>query len=184
MASRGGFWSLWEENQSAHLWKKANQGDQGAVDQSVYLAHGKMLEEIIKQIIYEPLEYSAEISNSQQGFVKNKSCQTHLISSYDRAISLVERQWISYILAQWGFWHGLAPPSLDAKEKAAHHELLPLVSPLCGGRHRVPRGVFVNPFGMGERGQGVSKGGEVGSQGFNMLMAGGGDSWRKGEAAQ
>lgn len=72
--------------------KRQNQGDQEAVDQSVYLAHGKMLEEIIKQIIYEPLEYSVEISNSQQGFVKNKSCQTHLISSYDRAISLVERQ--------------------------------------------------------------------------------------------
>lgn len=72
--------------------KKANQGGQGAVDQSVYLEHEKMLEQIIKQIIYEPLEYSTEISNSQQGFVKNKSCQTHLISSYDRAISLVERQ--------------------------------------------------------------------------------------------
>lgn len=48
----------------------------------------------------------------------------------------------------------------------------------------MPRGVFVNPFGMGERGQGVSRGGAVGSQGFSMLMAGGGESWRKGEVAQ
>lgn len=79
----------WE---NAHLGKKAKQGDQGAIDQSTYLVHGKMLEEIIKQIIYEPLECSMEISNSQQGFVRNKSCQTHLICSYDRAICHVERQ--------------------------------------------------------------------------------------------
>lgn len=72
--------------------EKGKPGSHGAIEQSVYLAHGKMLEEIIKQIIYEPPEYSAEISNSQQGFVRNKSCQTHLISSYDKAISLVERQ--------------------------------------------------------------------------------------------
>lgn len=55
--------------------------------------------------------------------------------------------------------------------------------PAVGGTE-CPAVFFVNPFGMGERGQGLSRGGEVGSQGFTMLMAGGGESWRKGDVAQ
>lgn len=91
---------LWQGGEAPVFWERMSkvpvfgkrQTREPRSYRTVYLAHGKMLEEIIKQIIYEPPEYSAEISNSQQGFVRNKSCQTHLISSYDRAISLVERQ--------------------------------------------------------------------------------------------
>uniref|UniRef100_A0A670J7Z7 Reverse transcriptase domain-containing protein n=1 Tax=Podarcis muralis TaxID=64176 RepID=A0A670J7Z7_PODMU len=51
---------------------------------------GKILEQIIKQTVCEHLERNAVITNSQHGFLKNKSCQTNLISFFDRITSLVD----------------------------------------------------------------------------------------------
>uniref|UniRef100_A0A670KF32 Reverse transcriptase domain-containing protein n=1 Tax=Podarcis muralis TaxID=64176 RepID=A0A670KF32_PODMU len=51
---------------------------------------GKILEQIIKQTVCEHLERNAVITNSQHGFLKNKSCQTYLILFFDRITSLVD----------------------------------------------------------------------------------------------
>uniref|UniRef100_A0A670HT18 Reverse transcriptase domain-containing protein n=1 Tax=Podarcis muralis TaxID=64176 RepID=A0A670HT18_PODMU len=51
---------------------------------------GKILEQIIKQTVCEHLERNTVITNSQHGFLKNKSCQTNLISFFDRITSLVD----------------------------------------------------------------------------------------------
>uniref|UniRef100_A0A670K9H8 Reverse transcriptase domain-containing protein n=1 Tax=Podarcis muralis TaxID=64176 RepID=A0A670K9H8_PODMU len=51
---------------------------------------GKILEQIIKQTVCEHLERNAVITNSQHGFLKNKSCQTNLLSFFDRITTLVD----------------------------------------------------------------------------------------------
>uniref|UniRef100_A0A670HPH4 Gypsy retrotransposon integrase-like protein 1 n=1 Tax=Podarcis muralis TaxID=64176 RepID=A0A670HPH4_PODMU len=51
---------------------------------------GKILEQIIKQTVCEHLERNVVITNSQHGFLKNKSCQTNLISFFDRITTLVD----------------------------------------------------------------------------------------------
>uniref|UniRef100_A0A803SNX3 Reverse transcriptase domain-containing protein n=1 Tax=Anolis carolinensis TaxID=28377 RepID=A0A803SNX3_ANOCA len=51
---------------------------------------GKILEKIIKEVVCEHLETNAVIANSQHGFTKNKSCQTNLISFFDRVTSWVD----------------------------------------------------------------------------------------------
>ena len=50
---------------------------------------GEILEQIIKNSICKHLENNAVITRSQHGFVKNKSCQTNLISFFDQVTSLV-----------------------------------------------------------------------------------------------
>uniref|UniRef100_A0A803TIT8 Reverse transcriptase domain-containing protein n=1 Tax=Anolis carolinensis TaxID=28377 RepID=A0A803TIT8_ANOCA len=51
---------------------------------------GKILEKIIKEVVCKHLETNAVIANSQHGFTKNKSCQTNLISFFDRVTSWVD----------------------------------------------------------------------------------------------
>uniref|UniRef100_A0A803SSL5 Reverse transcriptase domain-containing protein n=1 Tax=Anolis carolinensis TaxID=28377 RepID=A0A803SSL5_ANOCA len=51
---------------------------------------GKILEKIIKEVVCKHLETDAVIANSQHGFTKNKSCQTNLISFFDRVTSWVD----------------------------------------------------------------------------------------------
>ena len=51
---------------------------------------GKIFEQIIKKSVCKHLENNAVITRSQHGFVKNKSCQTNLISFFDRVTSLVD----------------------------------------------------------------------------------------------
>uniref|UniRef100_A0A803SKS9 Reverse transcriptase domain-containing protein n=1 Tax=Anolis carolinensis TaxID=28377 RepID=A0A803SKS9_ANOCA len=51
---------------------------------------GKILEKIIKEVVCEHLETNAVIANGQHGFTKNKSCQTNLISFFDRVTSWVD----------------------------------------------------------------------------------------------
>uniref|UniRef100_A0A803T918 Reverse transcriptase domain-containing protein n=1 Tax=Anolis carolinensis TaxID=28377 RepID=A0A803T918_ANOCA len=51
---------------------------------------GKILKKIIKEVVCEHLETNAVIANSQHGFTKNKSCQTNLISFFDRVTSWVD----------------------------------------------------------------------------------------------
>uniref|UniRef100_A0A803TIG3 Reverse transcriptase domain-containing protein n=1 Tax=Anolis carolinensis TaxID=28377 RepID=A0A803TIG3_ANOCA len=53
---------------------------------------GKILEKIIKEVVCEHLETNAVIANSQHGFTKNKSCQTNLISFFDREVTSVVPQ--------------------------------------------------------------------------------------------
>jgi len=51
----------------------------------------KILEQITKQTICKPLEDNKKMSDSQHGFVRNKSCQTNFISSCDRVTGFVDR---------------------------------------------------------------------------------------------
>uniref|UniRef100_A0A803TJS6 Reverse transcriptase domain-containing protein n=1 Tax=Anolis carolinensis TaxID=28377 RepID=A0A803TJS6_ANOCA len=51
---------------------------------------GKILEKIIKEVVCEHLETNAVIAKSQHGFTKNKSCQTNLISFFNRVTSWVD----------------------------------------------------------------------------------------------
>lgn len=51
---------------------------------------GKILEKIIKESICRHLERNDVINNTQHGFLKHKSCQTNLISFFDRVTSLVD----------------------------------------------------------------------------------------------
>lgn len=51
----------------------------------------KILEQITKQTICKPLEDNKKMSDSQHGFVRNKSCQTNFIFSYDRVTGFVDR---------------------------------------------------------------------------------------------
>uniref|UniRef100_A0A803TVT0 Reverse transcriptase domain-containing protein n=1 Tax=Anolis carolinensis TaxID=28377 RepID=A0A803TVT0_ANOCA len=51
---------------------------------------GKILEKIINEVVCEHLEINAVIANSQHGFTKKKSCQTNLISFFDRVTSWVD----------------------------------------------------------------------------------------------
>lgn len=50
-----------------------------------------MLAQIIKQAICKHLEDNAIIAESQQGFVKNRSCETNLVSSFDKGATLLEK---------------------------------------------------------------------------------------------
>ena len=52
---------------------------------------GKILEHIIKWTLCKHLENNAVITRSQHGFVKNKSCQTNLISFFDQVTSLIDK---------------------------------------------------------------------------------------------
>ena len=52
---------------------------------------GKILEQIIKQSLCKHLENHAAITRSQHVFVKNKSCQTNLISFFDRVTSPMDK---------------------------------------------------------------------------------------------
>uniref|UniRef100_A0A803TJV1 Reverse transcriptase domain-containing protein n=1 Tax=Anolis carolinensis TaxID=28377 RepID=A0A803TJV1_ANOCA len=51
---------------------------------------GKILAKIIKEVVCEYLETNAVIANSQHGLTKNKTCQTNLISFFDRVKSWVD----------------------------------------------------------------------------------------------
>uniref|UniRef100_A0A674JL29 Macro domain-containing protein n=1 Tax=Terrapene triunguis TaxID=2587831 RepID=A0A674JL29_9SAUR len=51
----------------------------------------KIMEQIINQSVYKHLEDNKVISNSQYGFVNNKSCQINLIAFFDRVTSPVDR---------------------------------------------------------------------------------------------
>uniref|UniRef100_K7EZJ1 Reverse transcriptase domain-containing protein n=1 Tax=Pelodiscus sinensis TaxID=13735 RepID=K7EZJ1_PELSI len=68
---------------------KNNTGDYRPV--SLTSVPGKIMEQIVKESICKHLEDNKGIGSSQQGFVKNKSCQTNLIAFFDRITSLVEK---------------------------------------------------------------------------------------------
>ena len=50
----------------------------------------KILEQIAKWSLCKHLENNAVITRSQHGFVKNKSCQSNLVSFFDQVTSLVD----------------------------------------------------------------------------------------------
>ena len=84
------FLKSWEMSEVPDDWRSANvdpiykkgkkeePGNCRAV--SLISIPGKILEQIIKWSLCKHLENKAVITRSQNGFVKNKSCQTNLIS--------------------------------------------------------------------------------------------------------
>ena len=57
---------------------------------SLTLELGKVLEQIIKQAMCKHLEENVVRNKSQHRFLRDKSCQTNLISLFDRVTSLVD----------------------------------------------------------------------------------------------
>lgn len=51
---------------------------------------GKLLEQIIRQHVFEHLDRNSLINRSQHGFMPNKGCQINLISFNDRVTRLVD----------------------------------------------------------------------------------------------
>uniref|UniRef100_A0A803SMX6 Reverse transcriptase domain-containing protein n=1 Tax=Anolis carolinensis TaxID=28377 RepID=A0A803SMX6_ANOCA len=94
------FESSWRTGQVPADWRRANvvpifkEGKKNDPNNyrpvSLTSIPGKILEKIIKEVVCEHLETNAVIANSQHGFTKNKSCQTNLISFFDRVTSWVD----------------------------------------------------------------------------------------------
>ncbi|CAM5075370.1 unnamed protein product [Eretmochelys imbricata] len=82
----------WERANIVPIYKKGNKDNpENYRPVSLTSVSGKIMEQIIMQSICKHLEDNKVISNSQHGFVKNKSCQTNLIAFFDRVTSLVDR---------------------------------------------------------------------------------------------
>lgn len=69
--------------------KKKDPGNYKPV--SLTLIPGQILEQIIKQSIYNHLEEQKLVGSNQHGFVKSKLCQANLISFYDRVTGHVDK---------------------------------------------------------------------------------------------
>ncbi|CAM4630454.1 unnamed protein product [Lepidochelys kempii] len=82
----------WKRAHKVLIYKKGNKGNPGNYRPvSLTSVPGKIMEQIIKESICKHLEDNKVISNSQHGFVRNKSCQTNLIAFFGRVTSLVDR---------------------------------------------------------------------------------------------
>uniref|UniRef100_A0A674JDS3 Macro domain-containing protein n=1 Tax=Terrapene triunguis TaxID=2587831 RepID=A0A674JDS3_9SAUR len=74
------------------IYKKGNKDNPGNYRPvSLTSVPRKIMEQIINQSVYKHLEDNKVISNSQYGFVNNKSCQINLIAFFDRVTSPVDR---------------------------------------------------------------------------------------------
>ncbi|CAM5124933.1 unnamed protein product [Natator depressus] len=81
----------WKRAHIVLIYKKRNKGNPGNYRPvSLTSVPGKIMEQIIKESICKHLEDNKVISNSQHGFVRNKSCQTNLIAFSDKVTSLVD----------------------------------------------------------------------------------------------
>uniref|UniRef100_A0A8C3I6M2 Reverse transcriptase domain-containing protein n=1 Tax=Chrysemys picta bellii TaxID=8478 RepID=A0A8C3I6M2_CHRPI len=82
----------WKRANIVPIYKKGNKNDPGNYRPvSLTSVPGKIMEQVIKEIICKHLEGGKVIGNSQHGFVKNKSCQTNPIAFFDRIMSLVDK---------------------------------------------------------------------------------------------
>uniref|UniRef100_A0A452IPG4 Reverse transcriptase domain-containing protein n=1 Tax=Gopherus agassizii TaxID=38772 RepID=A0A452IPG4_9SAUR len=82
----------WKGANIVPIYKKGNKNNPGNYRPvSLTSVPGKIMEQVIKEIICKHLEGGKVIGNSQHGFVKNKSCQTNLIAFFDRITSLVDK---------------------------------------------------------------------------------------------
>uniref|UniRef100_A0A674ICA9 Reverse transcriptase domain-containing protein n=4 Tax=Terrapene triunguis TaxID=2587831 RepID=A0A674ICA9_9SAUR len=82
----------WKRANIVPIYKKGNKNNPGNYRPvSLTSVPGKIMEQVIKEIICKHLEGGKVIGNSQHGFVKNKSCQTNLIAFFDRITSLVDK---------------------------------------------------------------------------------------------
>ena len=72
--------------------KKEEKNDAGNYRPvSLTLTPRLILEQIIKQSIYNHLEEQKLVGSNQHGFVKSKLCQANLISFYDRVTGHVDK---------------------------------------------------------------------------------------------
>uniref|UniRef100_K7EYU7 Reverse transcriptase domain-containing protein n=1 Tax=Pelodiscus sinensis TaxID=13735 RepID=K7EYU7_PELSI len=82
----------WKRANIVPIYKKGNKNNPGNYRPvSLTSVPGKIMEQVIKEIICKHLEGNKVIGNSQHGFVKNKSCQTNLIAFFDKITSLVDK---------------------------------------------------------------------------------------------
>ena len=82
----------WRRAKVVPIFKKGKKEEPGNYRPvSLTSIPGKILEKIIKQSLCKHLESNAMITRSQHGFVKNKSCQTNLITFFDQVTSQIDR---------------------------------------------------------------------------------------------
>ena len=81
----------WRRANGVPIFKRGKWGEHGNY-RPVTLTSipGKTLEQIIRKSVCQHLANNAMIMRSQHGCVKNKSCQTNLISCSDWGTSLVD----------------------------------------------------------------------------------------------
>uniref|UniRef100_A0A8D0DX11 Reverse transcriptase domain-containing protein n=1 Tax=Salvator merianae TaxID=96440 RepID=A0A8D0DX11_SALMN len=82
----------WRRANVVPIFKKGKKADPGNYRPvSLTSIPGKIFEQIIKQHIWEHLDGNAVINQSQHGFVTNNSCQTNLISFYDKITGWIDQ---------------------------------------------------------------------------------------------
>jgi len=81
----------WRKATVTPIFKKSKKEDPGN-DRPVSLTSipGKVMEQLIMDVISKQVEEKKVIRNSQHGFTKGKSCPTNLIAFYDSMTSWVE----------------------------------------------------------------------------------------------
>ncbi|XP_073537645.1 uncharacterized protein [Phyllobates terribilis] len=82
----------WRRANVVPIFKKGKKVDPGNYRPvSLTSIPGKIFEQIIKQHVCKYMDKNEVINQSQHGFVTNKSCQTNLISFYDRITDWVDQ---------------------------------------------------------------------------------------------
>uniref|UniRef100_A0A8D0CDV4 Reverse transcriptase domain-containing protein n=1 Tax=Salvator merianae TaxID=96440 RepID=A0A8D0CDV4_SALMN len=82
----------WRRANVVPIFKKGKKADPGNYRPvSLTSIPGKIFEQSIKQHVCQHLDGNSVINRSQHGFVTNKSCQTNLISFYDKITEWVDQ---------------------------------------------------------------------------------------------
>ena len=88
----------WRRSNVIPIYKNGKMGEPGNYrPASLTSISGRILQQILRTALYKHLENKAVITRSQHGFVKNKACQTNLISFF-KIGNLLDRRNPVYII--------------------------------------------------------------------------------------